>query len=1162
MKKIGLYAIISVLFLISFTIQVFAEENCHSMINEWYGNETIANSIPKTVKEYFDVRKNSLIDSSLFTSNYASEKVQKNENERRVKILEMQCRMNINIVDVDKHIQVLETKVENSNTILTIKEWFFYDYDDLDVEGFKINTAGFGTTHTLIIDKNDTIIDDLYDESETTGIITTESKNTNLISKNMSSSIENIEESNISLMSTNFYSSYNVDAVVTYADKYWQNYNTNFANYNPYGGDCTNFTSQCILAGGMPQVLCSSGMTNGWYYNSTNDRSGTWTVAGYLRNWMANNRGVLVNNPSPSQIYKGSPVFYSSNGGSTWAHATICVGTNSEGTPIIDSHNNDYYHTKWNYWGSSTTYSTVQLTPSNNYTNIPAIQRVVCTTNDASNIGNHSATLSGHFTNPGGAKIVKRGFQWSTTTDMTHYTMFDCNITWEDGLTHNQTTFSPNTTYYYKFVVQGEDGTYVYGNMKSLTTGPFGNMTVTTNDAYNIKTNSATFSGSFSNPNGFDVKKRGFVIGTSSNNLNWEIIFDCDITWSDGLTHTQPGLKAGTTYYYKFVIGDGNGNYKYGGLKSFTTRTALDTVTVTTKDAYNITSNSATFHGSFEPGDYTIKKRGYVIGTDSNNLNWEIIFNCDITWSDGLTHTQPGLQPGTTYYYRMVVGDGNGNYKYGGLKSFTTACNNLSGLYAIRHVATGKYITMGNNDIEGNPTTLVEPRYSGALDTDQQLYFELLSNGAYKITSKRNGYAFEVGGLSKDNAAVVQQWGYGGISSQQWYVFRRNDGYYKLVNVNSRKALDIGSKVQQYEDNNADAQKFEIIPLTYEIIYNANGGTGAPDTQYKVYNQNLTLCNSILTRPGYVFWGWADNVQNAENATYPAGGTFTGNYSTTLYAVWKKATYTNHVQYWTWGYKNGEGDNTDKNAFFVGEYSWNGAFSDSQTFTENMTKEIRGFNYQKKLVSPTFTGEWISYSLPYTFSQPAQDVWANIDYVPTAYEIRYELDGGVNNNDNPTEYNILYGVKFKEPTKEGYVFKGWKDKNGNDIAGVNENCNASFTSVDDFYNAVNSRTIGEITVKADWEPITPYTESVVSEANNTYAISTDFINITSGKIIVAGYKDNKLVNFVIRDYSQENESFELSGDIDTIKVMVWDGLNTLVHLTSAEVIPQSSWATE
>lgn len=73
----------------------------------------------------------------------------------------------------------------------------------------------------------------------------------------------------------------------------------------------------------------------------------------------------------------------------------------------------------------------------------------------------------------------------------------------------------------------------------------------------------------------------------------------------------------------------------------------------------------------------------------------------------------------------------------------------------------------------------------------------------------------------------------------------------------------------------------------YTVTYNANGGTGAPDSQSKTFNQALTLSKATPTRDGFFFIGWAETA-NANSAAYQPGGSFTKNADVTLYAVWIK----------------------------------------------------------------------------------------------------------------------------------------------------------------------------------------------------------------------------------------------------------------------------------
>ena len=83
---------------------------------------------------------------------------------------------------------------------------------------------------------------------------------------------------------------------------------------------------------------------------------------------------------------------------------------------------------------------------------------------------------------------------------------------------------------------------------------------------------------------------------------------------------------------------------------------------------------------------------------------------------------------------------------------------------------------------------------------------------------------------------------------------------------------------------------WEKLPETYTIKYNANGGTGAPATQTKTEDVNITLSSTKPTRSGYKFLGWSTS-STATSATYQSGATYSTNASVTLYAVWRKDNY-------------------------------------------------------------------------------------------------------------------------------------------------------------------------------------------------------------------------------------------------------------------------------
>ena len=72
---------------------------------------------------------------------------------------------------------------------------------------------------------------------------------------------------------------YNRERAVNYAETWALRRNPLFLNFAGRGGDCTNFTSQCLLAGS-----CTMDFTPdfGWYYISSDDRAPSWTAVAFF----------------------------------------------------------------------------------------------------------------------------------------------------------------------------------------------------------------------------------------------------------------------------------------------------------------------------------------------------------------------------------------------------------------------------------------------------------------------------------------------------------------------------------------------------------------------------------------------------------------------------------------------------------------------------------------------------------------------------------------------------------------------------------------------------------------------------------------------------------------------------------------------------------------
>lgn len=94
---------------------------------------------------------------------------------------------------------------------------------------------------------------------------------------------------------------YNRTTARNYLNSYTTTPNSAYFDYTYYGGDCTNFVSQMLRAGGMPMTTQNSNpTTSDWYYYGSNipARTSTWTGAHYFRQYWG-----VVNGSGKKEAY-------------------------------------------------------------------------------------------------------------------------------------------------------------------------------------------------------------------------------------------------------------------------------------------------------------------------------------------------------------------------------------------------------------------------------------------------------------------------------------------------------------------------------------------------------------------------------------------------------------------------------------------------------------------------------------------------------------------------------------------------------------------------------------------------------------------------------------------------------------------------------------------
>ncbi|MFC3576637.1 amidase domain-containing protein [Streptomyces yaanensis] len=129
-------------------------------------------------------------------------------------------------------------------------------------------------------------------------------------------------------------------AMATYAEKYWNNYNTAYPNYNGHGagGDCTNFVSQSLKAGGWKHVPGYVYDYTKWFGNS--DIQSDSFVGVNEWSWFAQNSKRTTPLANVYQLEVGDVLQMDFDRDGSKDH-TMIVTAKSNGIPYVTYHSNN-----------------------------------------------------------------------------------------------------------------------------------------------------------------------------------------------------------------------------------------------------------------------------------------------------------------------------------------------------------------------------------------------------------------------------------------------------------------------------------------------------------------------------------------------------------------------------------------------------------------------------------------------------------------------------------------------------------------------------------------------------------------------------------------------------------------------------------------------------
>ena len=386
------------------------------------------------------------------------------------------------------------------------------------------------------------------------------------------------------------------------------------------------------------------------------------------------------------------------------SHTTNGSGTGSFTSNLTDLNSNTTYYVRAYATNETGTAYGNQVT----FTTDQEIVVPIVTTSDVSYITPNSAICGGIVTSAGNGSVSARGVCWSTGQNPT---ISDSHTSDGFGLgsfISNMNNLSSSTTYYVRAYATNEAGT-AYGNQVTFTTNQEIILpTVTTNNAINITTNSATTGGNVTSSGNGTVSARGVCWGTSQN-PTISNSHTSDGTGTGSFTSDLINLNSNTTYYVRAYATNEAGT-AYGNQITFTTEQELVLATVTTNDVSNITTNSAICGGNItSQGNSTVTARGICWST-SQNPTISNSHTFDGMSGGSFTSNMTSLSVNTTYYVRAYATNAAGT-AYGEQKTFTTLLHNITPPMVVTDVVTdinSFYATCGGNVTSDGYGTVID----------------------------------------------------------------------------------------------------------------------------------------------------------------------------------------------------------------------------------------------------------------------------------------------------------------------------------------------------------------------------------------------------------------------------------------------------------------------
>ena len=408
------------------------------------------------------------------------------------------------------------------------------------------------------------------------------------------------------------------------------------------------------------------------------------------------------------------------------------------------------------------------------------------------------------------------------------------------------------------------------------------------------------------------------------------------------------------------------------------------------------------------------------------------------------------------------------------------------------------------------------------------------NTGAQKFSIYRGDECKLIGpalNVSVGNSASKTKFTWGDVYGESKYDVKiwknklyEGDAYHIEWGTNSGYEINLPAGTYQayvdasnyFECKMSNVITFTVSDAVYNVNFNANGGSTPTSSKRVTYNSTYGDLPTP-SRSGYRFLGWYTSASGGSRIE--SGTTFAITWDQTLYAHWSANSY-NVV----FNANGGSTPTSNKNVTY------------NSTYGDLPTPSRSGYRFLGWYTSANGGSRIESGTTVYiTSNQTLYAQWER-----TAYTISYNTNGGSGVFESQTA-DLGNGITIPEsvPEKDGYKFLGW--------------AKAADAAYAEYRSGEQIAASGDMTLYAVWK-IIPYTQTEIVNYGS-YKIGTIQLNYVTApaKIIIAKYKGNVFVGAEERDYKNSTETFAVIGDVDTVKIMVWEDMDGMTPVTSSEV---------